>query len=317
MLALLNRHGSSRWACSALLALAAAIAPASGSAKAKTYKAWNVACPSGQDAICTLQTPAMNGEQEPDTSLRISRTLGGEVRQIVLATSDPVLTKRFPLLLRVDSRKPIRLTYKDGIEIDDLGTLRIYGASEIETLLKQMRPGRRIRLEFYDKDSISRFAIFSLSGLGKALAAADGDGSVQTASQPQPQPQPTPVRKPDPPSDVAAAKPVETVMLEVQPTEEAATETVAMPIPVRRPAELATLVVVKTESRPRRKQTTDLRPPPASLDGALQVSGSNLPAGTVFTPLGELPPESDCYDHQRSTDADGRYLGWISTNYCN
>lgn len=237
--------------------LAAALALSMGgaeSAAAERFRDWSRDCPAEAGAPCSLETPARNAELEPGTRLRLLAPQGGGVREIVLQAESPVLSRRFPLLLRVDSNPPIRLGQGQGIEAGPAGTLRITGQAQLERLLGQMRPGRRIRLEYYDAAARSRFAIFSLMGLTAAL----GERGVAAA-----------------------------------------------------PTEAAT-----PPARPKRQQTTQMRPPPEPSDGALRTAGQGLPADSVFTPRGKIPPPSDCYEHRRSIDETGRFLGWISTNLC-
>lgn len=245
-----------------LLAALAVSTAAAESAAAERFRDWSRDCPAGAGAPCTLETPARNAELEPGTRLRLLAPKGGAVQEIVLEAESPVLTRRFPLLLRVDSEPPIRLGLGQGIEAGTDGTLRITGQAQLDRLLGQMGPGRRIRLEFYDSAERSRFAIFSLMGLSAALGERSGATRAKAAPAPQ--------RKPEP-----------------QPKPE-----------------------------PKRKQTTELRPPPVLSDGGLRTAGQGLPANSVFTPRGKIPPPGDCYEHRRSIDETGRFLGWISTNLC-
>ena len=70
-------------------------------------------------------------------------------------------------------------------------------------------------------------------------------------------------------------------------------------------------------AEPKRTSVTpDLFPPPEDEIQAVTVDPDRLPAGSVFTPAGKVPPLGDCYDHQRATDDDGRFLGWISADRC-
>ena len=239
--------------CVTILTAGLALFLSIGSAAAEQYRDWSLTCPAAAGALCGLETAARNRDQEPGTRLTMTRPETGAVQEIALQADKAVLTRRFPLLLRVDSNKPLRLTLGEGVKADADGKLRITDPALIGKILGQMRPGRRVRLEFYDQGGRSRFAIFSLMGLTAALGEAAASQSARR------------------------------------------TETAAPEAP----------------AKPRRKQSTELRPPPDSAP-----AGRTRPDGTVFTPRGKLPPPSDCYDHQRSLDGTGRFLGWVSTNRC-
>ena len=163
-----------------LTELAAQIDPAAGptgpdepcvgrfcAVETETFRDWTAQC--RRAGLCGAYT-ANGAADRPDHRLDIVSRPSADGYNIIFTSNQWPVDASRAIAVRVDGRSPVVFRPYSGYTADGEGVFVLSQTSATESLIRDMRRGARLTVQYVDMDGVDRLATFSLFGVTDSLA---------------------------------------------------------------------------------------------------------------------------------------------------
>ncbi|MGJ3230970.1 MAG: lysozyme inhibitor LprI family protein [Oceanicaulis sp.] len=133
----------------------------------ETYRDWTAQC--RRAGLCGAFT-ANGPEERPDHRLDVVTKPTGEGYNIIFTSNQWPVDASRAIAVRVDGRSPVVFRPYSGYTADGEGVFVLSEARATEALIRDMRRGARLTVQYVDMQGVDRLATFSLMGVTNSLA---------------------------------------------------------------------------------------------------------------------------------------------------
>lgn len=132
-----------------------------------TYRDWTVQC--RRAGLCGAYT-ATGTEERPDHRLDVVTRPSADGYNIIFTSNKWPVDSARAIAVRVDGRNPVVFRPYSGYTSDGEGVFVLSDTRATQSLIRDMRRGARLTVQYVDMDGIDRLTTFSLFGVTDSLA---------------------------------------------------------------------------------------------------------------------------------------------------
>ncbi|MEQ8406559.1 MAG: lysozyme inhibitor LprI family protein [Oceanicaulis sp.] len=133
----------------------------------ETYRDWTVQC--RRAGLCGAFT-ANGSAERPDHRLDVMSRPSADGYNIIFTSNQWPVDASRAIAVRVDGRSPVVFRPYSGYTADGEGVFVLSDTRATTSLIRDMRRGARLTVQYVDMDGIDRLATFSLFGVTNSLA---------------------------------------------------------------------------------------------------------------------------------------------------